>query len=162
MNKLAHVQPSQILSPHRTQDARSGNVVYGAAARENISKRAPARPTVLYKNAAAYYDKKIHFDQPLLEYDSGSNPLLHRQNTIADSAYIQSKKEYAVETYFRDLKFTGAPEQSLDNLIRDFEICATQQCFDRTQMSLFFISAVADPAKQLFLMNRSSRMVLEI
>ena len=61
----------------------------------------------------------------------------------------QSKKGYAVHSYFKDRQFTGAPEQSVDVLLRDFEICAEQQCLDTSQMSLFFVNALADPARQV-------------
>ena len=44
-----------------------------------------------------------------------------------DPASVRGKKGHAVESYFRDMKFTGAPEQSVNNFIRDFEICAVQQ-----------------------------------
>ena len=74
------------------------------------------------------------------------------------SPFDQGKKGHAVESYFRDRKFTGAPDQSIDNLIRDYEICAIQQCLDRHQLSLFFINDLADPAPQYFLRYCSSRM----
>ena len=42
-----------------------------------------------------------------------------RMPSSHDIAVMQGKKGYAVEAYFRDRKFPGAPEQSVDNLIRD-------------------------------------------
>ncbi len=48
----------------------------------------------------------------------------HRMVTSQDRAYDQGKKGYAFESYFRDRKFNGASQQSIGNLIRDFEICA--------------------------------------
>ncbi len=42
----------------------------------------------------------------------------HEQNNFSrDPAYVQSKKVYKVECCFKDRMFTGAPEQSVDNLI---------------------------------------------
>ena len=58
---------------------------------------------------------------------------------------IYGQEGYALESHFRDLKFTGAPEQSVNNLVRDFEICAQQQNLNAPQMSLFFVNALADP-----------------
>ena len=55
-----------------------------------------------------------------------------------------------MEVYFENSKFTGAPHQAIDNLIRDFEICSHQQSLDPPQMSLFFVNALADPARQFF------------
>ena len=75
-----------------------------------------------------------------------------------EDGYIQSKKGNAVDSYFKDRRFSGAPEQSVDNLIRDYEICAAQQCLDPAQMSLFFVNALADPARQFFLTHCSVSM----
>ena len=79
-----------------------------------------------------------------------------------DTAYNQSKKGYAVHSYFKDRQFTGAPEQSVDTLLRDYEICAEQQCLDPTQMSLFFVNALADPARQYFLTHCSTSMPFDL
>ena len=83
---------------------------------------------------------------------------VHPTPSLNDARYAQSKKGHIVEYYFRDCRFSGAPEQSVDILIRDYEICAVQQCLDPTQMSLFFVSALSDPAQQFFLTHCSSRM----
>ena len=48
--------------------------------------------------------------------------------TNVDTACNQIKKRYAVHSYFKDRQFTGAHEQSIDILLRDYEICAEQQC----------------------------------
>lgn len=77
------------------------------------------------------------------------------------SSFDQVKKGYSVESYFRDRKFTGASGQSIDNLIRDYEIFAVQQCLDRHQLSPFFINALADPARQYFQQYCSSRMLFD-
>ena len=37
-----------------------------------------------------------------------------RSSYTADAGYLQAKKGYAVESYFRDRRFTGAPERSVD------------------------------------------------
>ena len=81
-----------------------------------------------------------------------------RTHHSSDFSYVQSKKGRAVESYFRDRKFTGAPEQSINNLIRDFEVCAVQQCLDKSKMSLFFVNDLVDPARQFFLTHCFSRM----
>ncbi len=80
---------------------------------------------------------------------------------ISESGYIQSRKAQAIESYFRDSKFSDAPEPSIDNLILDFEICSVQQCLDPHQMSLFFVNALADPARQFFLTQCLTRMTFE-
>ena len=85
----------------------------------------------------------------------------HGTRISQDIGYIQSKRGSALEYYFKDRKFIGAPEQSVDNLIRDFEICSVQQSLDQAQMSLFFVNALADPARQYFLTHCSSHMPFE-
>lgn len=86
---------------------------------------------------------------------------LRGSNTSPDPNYIQSKKGHAVESYFRDSKFNGSPEQSIENLIRDFQICAEQQYLSAPQMSLFFVNTLADPARQFFLTHCSPHMPFE-
>ena len=81
-----------------------------------------------------------------------------RSSSSQDRASVQGKKGHALESYFRDMKFTGAPEQSVNNLIRDFEICAVQQILDHQQMSLFFVNALADTARQFFPTHYSPSM----
>ena len=51
----------------------------------------------------------------------------HGTRITKDIGYIQSKRGSAVEYYFKNRKFTGAPEQYVDSLIRDFEIRSEQQ-----------------------------------
>lgn len=75
--------------------------------------------------------------------------------------HVQGKKGYAVESYFKDKKFTGAPNEAVNNLIRDLHICAVQQALGPAQMSLFFINALSDPARQFFISNCSSDMPFE-
>ncbi len=80
----------------------------------------------LNKNVAAYYEKETHFDQLRAGYDRGSNPLAHQQNAMVYNSYIQSQKGYALKTYLPYRKFTGALQQSADNVIKGLEICALQ------------------------------------
>ncbi len=77
---------------------------------------------------------------------------------MSDNGYIQRRRARAVESYFRDSKFSGAPEQSIDNLVRDLEICFVQQCLDPHQMSLFFVNALDNPTRYFFLTQSSTRM----
>ena len=82
----------------------------------------------------------------------------HERFSFQDPACIQSKKGYTFESYFKDKNFTGQLTQSIDNLIRDFHICSVQQALNTSQMSLFFVNALADPARQYFLTHCSSNM----
>ena len=101
-------------------------------------------------DARAYHDDSYH------------GPVARATGSVnVDTGYNQSKKGYAVHSYFKDRQFTGAPEQSIDTLLRDYEICAEQQCLDPSQMSLFFVNALADPARQFFLNNCSTSMPFE-
>ncbi len=81
--------------------------------------------------------------------------------TNADMDHIQSLTGYAVESHFRNRKFLGAPEQPVNNLIRYFDFCATQQLPSPLQISLFFVYALADPACQFFLTHFSPTMLFE-
>ena len=65
-----------------------------------------------------------------------------RRGTNIERSNSQGQKGSAVESYFRDKKFSDAPEQSMNNLIRDYEICTTQQILDPSQMSLFFVNGL--------------------
>ena len=51
--------------------------------------------------------------------------LAARQSSIEDE-YSQSKKGYAVHSYFKGRQFAGDPGQSIDNLLRDYRIFAAQ------------------------------------
>ena len=79
-------------------------------------------------------------------------PETHSRN---ESGYINGKKGSAVEHYFKGKKFTGSPKQSLENLFRNFEICDVKQSLNSTQISLFFVNSLADPALQYFLTHCS-------
>ena len=66
-----------------------------------------------------------------------------------------------MECYVKSRKLTVSPEQFIEKLIRDFEVCAEQKSLNRSQMSLFFVNASADPARQFFLIHCSSDMPYE-
>ena len=82
----------------------------------------------------------------------------HERSPLQDPAYIQSKKGYTIKSCFKDKKFTGSPTQSIENLIRDLHICPVQQALNPSQMSLFFVNALADPTRQYFLTHCSSNL----
>ena len=98
-------------------------------------------------------DVRAYNDDPVRHHVAPAT----RQSNV-DTAYHQSKKGYAVHSYFKNRQFTGAPEQSVDTLLRDYEICGQQQCLDPSQISLFFVNALADPARQFFLTQCSTSM----
>lgn len=53
--------------------------------------------------------------------------------TNQDLYYFQSESGSVLEYYFKDRKFTGAPKQSVGNLIGDFKVCSVQQSLDLFQ-----------------------------
>ena len=69
---------------------------------------------------------KITSFQPICQSLAVTSSQMRIQSN-QDVGCIQSKKEFVVEAYFRDRKLSGAPEQPVNNLIRDFEIRATQK-----------------------------------
>ena len=76
--------------------------------------------------AAANNDGRSTHKQGSNHYDIPQRSNCHRHSSSFVQSYDQRKKGCAVETYLRDRKFSGYPEQSIDNAIRDFEICSTQ------------------------------------
>ena len=102
----------------------------------------PANTQPSYLNAAA---EEAHF----------------RSVIFFDQSNSQGKKDSAVEPYLRDKKFSGAPEHWANNLIRGIETCATQHMLEPSQLSLFFVYALADPAGQFFWAACSSRMTFD-
>ena len=136
-----------------TQDARSGPTSGGI----NVGKHHETHPTHnLYTSSYT-----AQAEMPLNHSRRSYLENVHDRSTHADPLHVQGKKGYAVETYFKEKKFTGAPSQAVENLIRDFHTCAIQQGLDSSQMSLFFINALSDPARQFFLSNCSSDMPFE-
>ena len=65
-------------------------------------------PTQVAKAPEEYIDKSIQ------------DPRM--SNRTPDPAFSHSKKAQAVVAYFRDRLFNGSPEQSINNLLRDYEI----------------------------------------
>ena len=108
--------------------------------------------------SSAYNTRCAALDDVRIPYGATKSLPQNHRNPTQKASSLQGKKGFGVESYFRDRKFSGSPEQSIENRIRDFEICAVQQSLDQQQMSLFFINALADPARQIFLTHCSSRM----
>lgn len=67
----------------------------------------------------------------------------------------RAKKGSLIVQYFKDKEFSGAPAQSIDNTIPEFEVCAMQQLIKEGQKFLLFGNALSDPAKQFFLIDCS-------
>ena len=78
--------------------------------------------------------------------------------SFQDPAYIRSKRGHTVESHFKEKKFTGSLTQSIDNLISVFHVYSVQQALNLSQMSLFIVDSLADPARQYFLTHCSSNM----
>ena len=139
------------------QDARNLKPVFSAAAHNTNCPPAHSPLNPINNHTAAISDRRYMHNGNPIQFDIPNNTCQH-QNSSSDQVHSQSKKGYVVEAYFRDRKFSGEPEQSINNVIRDFEICAVQQCLDPPQMSLFFINILKDPARQFFLTHCSSNM----
>ena len=56
----------------------------------------------------------------------------HGRSFRVEAEHVQANKGHAVELYFRDKMFTGAPDQAVENLTWDFHTCAVQQSLDST------------------------------
>ncbi len=68
------------------------------------------------RNAAANLTA-IDLSHSLSSRQKVTDPTQVRNHSASDTACIRSKKGQAVESYFRDRRFTGAPKQSLDSMI---------------------------------------------
>ena len=135
---------------HDNQDARSG-LVSGVTGTGNL----PKTPAMLNAYTSSIVTRA---EVPITHSHSGPNGNNPDCALYADSTYVQGKKGHAVEAYFTDKKFSSAPKQSIDNLIRDFHICSVHQALNPMQKSLFFINALSDLARQFFLTNCSSEV----
>ena len=98
---------------------------------------------------------------PILTHPAMHQSSHNRSAMTSDQLYDQSKKGLVVNQYFRNDEFAGAPENAVDNLVRNFEICSIRQCLDKLRNSLFFIDTLEDPAGEFFLRQCSSRMLFE-
>lgn len=71
---------------------------------------------------------------------------------------VQDKKGATVESYFRDSKLTGAPDQSLSTLLRDYDIVCSQKNLDGRLRSMFFDNALGGDARDFFCDHASHQM----
>jgi len=155
---ISYVAPQDVRRKFETPRQFGQNACRLQEVDSQVESNSPVRYNSTYRPEMA--ESIPRYNEPRTSPDNPHRAPLHhvRNEPNPDAAYSQSKKGQAVESYFRDRRFTGAPEQSVDNLIRDFEICAAQQCLNPLQMSLFFVNALADPARQFFLAQCSPRM----
>jgi len=70
----------------------------------------------------------------------------------------KANKSYHVHSHSKGNKFSGAPEQSIELLIRDYEVVAEHQSLTNSEISLFFVNALADPARSFFLNHYNQNM----
>ena len=127
-------------------DANASFPPHNPSPRDLLNGGRENSPTHSIRDAQAPPRRHESSDARAYHDDSFRGPVAQATGPMnVDTAYNQSKKGYAVHSYFKDRQFTGAPEQSVDTLLRDYEICAEQQCLDPAQMSLFFVNALADP-----------------
>lgn len=71
------------------------------------------------------------------------------------------RKAAAVNSYFRDSKFTGMKEQSIHRTVRDFNVCAMQYELTLEQKRIFFVNAFGGSARDYFFENCRDDMDFE-
>ena len=117
-------------------------------------------PQVMQSDARASHGNPSA-PRPLMREQIPAQTQFAAQSSRTDDEQSHSKKGFAVHSYFKGRQFAGHPGQSIDNLLRDYRICAAQQCLNAGQLSLFFVNALADPAREHFLTHCSPTMPFE-
>ena len=72
-----------------------------------------------------------------------------------------TKKAIAVEQYFRNAKYSGDLSQSLQNTLRDCNVCALQLELTPRQKSLFFINVFGGTARDYFFQHCREEMTYD-
>ena len=72
-----------------------------------------------------------------------------------------SRKATNVFQYFKDSKFTGDMNQSIELTIRDYNVCARQHKLSQKQKADFFVNVLADPARTFFFNNARDDMTFD-
>lgn len=75
----------------------------------------------------------IHAAKALEKYIDKSIQHHRMSKPTPDRTFSHHKKAQAVVSYLRDRLFNKSLEQSINNLVADYEICASQQSLDSTQ-----------------------------
>ena len=129
MKKISHhSQLSQPPAPERRPSFgfmphRAAANVGDASAHNNVGQLCTAERLPHFNEATEPNVRTTVHGAPQNPYESTQNASQYRSRLNQDAWLNQGKKGYAVEAYFRDRKFTGAPDQSIENTIPDFEIC---------------------------------------
>ena len=91
------------------QDARYG-IVSGVTGTGNL----PKTPAMLNAYTPSIVTRA---EVPVTHSHSGPNGNNPDRASCCDYTYVQGKKGHVAEAYFKHKKFSGAPKQSIDNLI---------------------------------------------
>lgn len=138
---LAPLWSKQTSSPKSTEDARVQGMNQSAYAYNNAMAHPqpryhgedPPYPIEVSSNEKQQSNKQQNVAKrnhhSLIRGCTANAPKLPsvRDNSSADLNYVQSKNGHAVESYFRDQRFSGALDESIDILIPDYDACSVQQ-----------------------------------
>ena len=72
--------------------------------------------------------------------------------------YDDTRKASYVQQYFKDRKFTGDLSQSIELVLRDYNVCARQHKLSRAQMADYFVNVLDGPARTFFFNNARNEM----
>ena len=88
------------------------------------------------------------------------HPPLDRSSRIPPHLgdYDDTRKASYVQQYFKDRKFTGDLTQSIELVLRDYNVCARQHKLSRTQMADYFVNILDGPARTFFFNNARNEM----
>ena len=75
-----------------------------------------------------------------------------------EESMSQQKKSYAVDQYFKSNRLSGGSDASLEDTLRDYDICAVQERLSDEELSLFFVNCLKIPARKHFLRECRSDM----
>ena len=107
--------------------------------------------------APSVHKRPVRLDDQVKSSDETVELLESRRRSInadprndEDSPYNRQKKSSYVDSYFKDKRFSGEDDESIEHLIRDFDTCSKNYFLLLHQKSLFFIQALAGDAKDSF------------
>ena len=72
--------------------------------------------------------------------------------------YDLAKKAAGVQAFFKDEKFTGDINESIELTVKSYEVCASQLQLSSLQKATFFVNALGGAAKDYFLSNVKPEM----
>ena len=88
--------------------------------------------------------------EPIIQSDAIENEMDTGGNTTS-----QARKSYSVDSFFKDRRFSGYPQESIEQTLVDCHICFVLLQLTNRDRSLFFVNALSGAARVYFLRSFS-------